>query len=107
MELNVGQLYLIGLVATLLAQLIKLIGAKWEWYPSRRVITLIAFAVSIGLALVFWRPVVPAETDPMALAGAILSAATAVLGAAVGIYNVILESLLKALGEKIGRSLTP
>lgn len=107
MELNVGQLYLIGLVATLLAQLIKLIGAKWGWYPSRRAITLIAFAVSIGLALVFWRPVVPAGTDPMALAGAILSAATAVLGAAVGIYNVILESLLKALGEKIGRSLTP
>lgn len=107
MELNVGQLYLIGLVATLLAQLIKLIGAKWNWYPGRGAITIIAFVVSIVLAFIFWRPIIPAETDPMALAGAILSAATAVLGAAVGIYNVILESLLKALGEKIGRSLTP
>jgi hypothetical protein len=107
MELNVGQLYLVGLVATLLAQLIKLIGAKWNWYPSRRVITLIAFAVAVVLAFIFWRPIIPAETDPMVLAGAILSAATGVLGAAVGIYNVILESLLKALGEKIGRSLTP
>jgi hypothetical protein len=107
MELNVGQLYLIGLIATVLAQVIKLVGARFEWYPGRRAITLIAFVVSVVLAFIFWRPVIPAETDPMVLAGAILSAATAVLGAAVGIYNVLLESLLKSLGERIGRSLTP
>jgi hypothetical protein len=107
MELNVGQLYLVGLVASLLAQIIKIVGARFDWFPSRRVITIVAFVVSVALAFIFWRPVIPAGTDPMELAGLILSAATMVLGAAVGIYNVVLESLLKSLGERIGRSLTP
>lgn len=107
MELDLGKLYLIGLIATLLAQVIKIASAKFGWTPGRAAITIIAFVVSVLLAALFWRPELPSTGDPMELATAVLSAATAVLGAAVGIYNVLLEALLKAIGERTGVSLTP
>lgn len=105
--LNPGQLYLIGLVATLIAQIIKVVWNRLGKEISKVWITIIAFVVAVGLSAIWFRPVLPPIGDPMAYAIALISAATSVLGAAVAIYNVILEKLLQLIDTKFGLLLEP
>jgi len=106
-DLDPGKLYLIGLVATGVAQVIKVIANKRGKKPSKRVITIVAFGLSVGFAALWYRPELPPATDPMELALALVSAATSVLGAAVFIYNVVLEKILQVAGDLLGVLLEP
>jgi uncharacterized membrane protein YoaK (UPF0700 family) len=106
-ELDAGKLYLIGLVASIVAQGIKIIYARQGKKISKRVITVIAFVIAIVLAYIFAKPELPPATDPMEFALALVSAATAILGSAVAIYNVALETLLQKLGDLVGVLLEP
>lgn len=106
-ELDPGKLYLIGFAATVLAQIIKIIYSRLGKDISKRVITIIAFVFSVIGALIWFRPELPPAGDPMEYALALISAATSVLGAAVAIYNVLLEKLLQLLGKAFGVLLEP
>lgn len=106
-DLDPGKLYLIGLVATVVAQAIKIIYARLGKDVSKRLITIIAFVISVILAAIWYRPELPSPVDPMEFALALISAATTVLGAAVAIYNVLLEKLLQLLGQALNILLEP
>lgn len=106
--LDVGQLYLIGLVATLCAQVIKIVAKKSGNDISKLGITLIAFVFSLIFAAIWFLPDLPPfADDPMTFALALAQAATAILGAAVAIYNVFLEKLLQLLGRTFNVLLEP
>jgi len=105
--LDPGKLYLIGIAASVAAQIIKIIAVKFDKKPTKLGITLIAFAISVGMAAMWYRPVLPPTTDPMEFALALATAATSVLGAAVGMYNIILEKIFQKVGDVIGVLLEP
>lgn len=106
--LDVGQLYLIGLIATVSAQVIKVVAKKSGNDISKLGITLVAFVISLVLAAVWFMPELPPfSDDPMAFALVLLNAATAILGAAVAIYNVALEKILQLLGRTFNVLLEP
>jgi len=106
--LNAGQLYLIGLIATVCAQVIKVVAKKSGNDISKLGITLIAFVISLILAAIWFMPDLPPfADDPMTFALALAQTATAILGAAVAIYNVALEKLLQLLGRTFNVLLEP
>src|SRR3989304_10489771 len=97
MELSAEQLLLLGLVASVLSQLAKLLLAKFGYDTSRLVITIIVVVVSVALGYVWLKPELPTYTDPMQFAVALLVAATAVFGFATLIYNVLLSKVFEVL----------
>ena len=97
MELSAEQLLLLGLVASVLSQLAKLLLAKFGYSTSRLVITIIVVVVSVALGYVWLKPELPTYTDPMQFALALLVAATAVFGFATLIYNVLLFKIFEVL----------
>jgi len=99
LELSVIQLFIIGAIASVVLQILKLISAKFNWKPSTMVVTLIGFVISIALAYFWTAPTLPPMTDPMEFTKALLEAATGVVGAAMVIYNVLLKALLEKLQE--------
>ena len=101
------QLFVIGLVATLVAQVLKILFSRWGWRPGKAGITLIAFVLSMGLAVAFNVPELPSAVDPMEFAKALISAASTIMGPATIIYNLLLEKLLVYAGRKFNFSLTP
>jgi len=105
--LDAGQLYLIGLVATLAAQGIKIVAKKMGKNVTKLGITLVAFVISLVFAAVWFMPAFAVSEDPMAFALALVQAATAILGAAVTIYNVVLEKVLQKLGGAFNVLLEP
>jgi len=105
--LDPGQLYLIGLVATVVAQIIKIIWSRLGKQISKFWITIVAFVLAVIFSAIWFQPVLPPAGDPMAYALALLSAATSVLGAAVAIYNVLLEKLLQKIDTKFSLLLEP
>jgi hypothetical protein len=110
MEITATQVILLGLVATFLAQAIKLIYA-WVKKPiDRKVVTVFLFAVSVILAYIFARPALP--TWPVALPGAdpgayallivgfmgqLLAVVSAIMGFAFVVYNLLMEKVFNLL----------
>ena len=105
--LDAGQLYLIGLVATLAAQVIKIVYKKMGKNVTKLGITLVAFVISLVFAAFWFMPDFAVSEDPMAFALALVQAATAILGAAVTIYNVVLEKILQIAGGAFNVLLEP
>jgi len=97
-SLNTGQLLLIGFIATLLAQGLKLLFARLSKPLTRDWVTGVAFVASIALAYAFMPKPVETMTDPMQMATYLLEQSSAVLGSATLIYNVILEKIFDKFG---------
>ena len=94
MSLSPDQLIIIGLIASVATQLLKLAADKLGFHPSRIVINIGLFVIALVLAYVWGAPDLPPISDPAALAVALLEAAAAVAGAASVIYNVLLERFI-------------
>jgi hypothetical protein len=111
MELSATLVSVIGIVVSLLAQGIKLVGARWGWKPSRVSITWISGGLALVLALIFggavfpaW-PVLLATGAPLDLVivvlqwvGQVLVVLVAVVGFAKIIYDLVLMKLFEYLG---------
>jgi hypothetical protein len=105
MELDASQVILIGFVATVVAQIIKIVAAKLGKQPGRVAITLTAFGLSLVLAVIWARPSIPAWGDPMQFLNELIMMAGSVLGFATIIYNVLLDKLLGLLDSLLGTEL--
>jgi hypothetical protein len=96
------QILIVGLIASIvvpvLTQISKWYYAKTGKELSKRVVTFVAFGLSLITAGFFAANQFPATlpSDPMEVLGAIIVWASAVFGVAVLIYNL----LLKAIFEK-------
>jgi len=94
--LDAWQLLVIGGLASVLVQVLKLIAAKAGVDIHRGWLTVIAFVLSVVLAFIFFPVsflIVP--DDPMATAQNLITAAATLLGSASVVYNVLLEKLFE------------
>src|SRR3990172_7809746 len=94
MQLTVEQLIYVGIIASVLTQALRLLGAKFSFTPNRLVTNLVLFAVSIGTSVAFFGLPEVAPGDPMVFANALLVAGIQVIGSAGLIYNVLLDKVL-------------
>ena len=95
MELSAEQLIYVGVVASVLAQALRLLANHFEVKPSREIVTIALFVISIGLGIAFFGLPEVSNGDPMELAGKLIASAAAVFGSAVGIYNLLLDKVLR------------
>ena len=97
MELSLEQIFVLGLLASVLAQGVKLIAAKWGKDTGKIVASIVVIVASVALSYFWMRPEIPPATDPMQLAIALLQAALSVFGFAVLIYNFLLAKIFEVL----------
>lgn len=93
MELTAIQIMFIGLLATALSQIIKLISAKLGRPIGRKVITIVLAFVSLVVAWLWSNPTLIFPSDPMALINYLITLAASVVGFAVMIYNLLLSDV--------------
>jgi len=105
MELTVVQIAIIGLVAVVLIQVIKLLAAKLGVVLSKFWVSVVAMVFSIALAVVWQLPKLPVVTDPLEFLLELLQVIGGVVGFATLIYNLLLEKLLDGLGLTVARFL--
>ncbi|MHA2201908.1 MAG: hypothetical protein ACXABN_18745 [Candidatus Thorarchaeota archaeon] len=95
MELTPEQVIIVGLVASGLAAVVRLIVAKWgNKVITKDWMTVIVSAVALILAVVFNIPNLPVYTDPLQYLGEWTVLLASYLGAATAIYNIILDKVL-------------
>jgi len=94
MELDAGQLVMIGVIASVVTQGLRLVANKFGFKPSRLVVNVGLFVLSIGMAIWFFGLPVVGGDDPFQLTQAVLQAALAVVGSAGLIYNIFLDKVL-------------
>lgn len=112
-ELDAGKILVIGLIASVLGQILKLLFAKIGKPIDRKVVTVILLIISLVLAWFWMNPVFPVfpvmtpEMEAMAYAvllitflGELLALASALTGFAVVIYNLLLQKVFEQ--TKIG-----
>jgi hypothetical protein len=109
MELKPEHILVIGVLATVLAQIVKLLAARGGTKLGKTPISAGVFIVAVALAA-WWMwpalPAVPASSgDPAAYAlailgfvGQLIAAASGVFGFATLIYNLLLQRVFEALG---------
>jgi hypothetical protein len=100
MELSLTQLAIVGMVATIISAVLRLVVAKWGGVEiGKGWMSVIAYVLSVVLAVVFlWPLELPAGGDPAEFVAVLLALASSVLGFATLIYNVLLDKLLDAVG---------
>ncbi len=94
MELNAEQLVIIGIVASVVTQALRLAANEFSFKPNRLVVNIVLFAISIGMAVLFFGLPLVGGDDPFVLSQALLQAALAVVGSAGLIYNIFLSRVL-------------
>lgn len=94
MDLTPDQLVIIGLLASGLGALLKLL-ANWKGYsPSKAVLTTAVGVISVVLAVLFDVPQLPVYTDLLQYVGEWLALLSAYVGAATLIYNYLIDKLV-------------
>lgn len=106
MELDLYQIFLVGLVASALLQVLKLIAANFNVTFSKAVIGWISVGVSLLMAVYFLLPELPDLVgDPMGLVTAIVAFLSMVAGMATLIYNIVFDKLLDVVGLSVAKVL--
>jgi len=94
MELSAEQIMLIGLIASGVSQVLKILSSKLGYDPGRVVVNVVLFAIAVILSFLWARPELPPIDDPMALAIALSEMAVAVFGFASLAYNILLKNVV-------------
>ena len=97
-ELSPYQLVILSIVATVLAQIIKIIAARLGKPLGHKTVALVVFVVSVVLAGFILVPTLPAYTDPAEFAGAWLSLITLVMTVAFFVYKILLKDVMGKIG---------
>ena len=100
MELSPDNLALIGIVASVATQALRLVARYLGYIPTREVANLGLLVISVVLASWFFGLPIVAAGDPLAFAQALIQAAAAVFGSAALVYNVLLDKVLLPAGEE-------
>ena len=95
MELSPEQLIFVGIVASVVTQGLRLLAKHFGYKPSRIVVNVGLFVISIGLSVAFFGMPEVSNGDPMELASKLVAAAAGVLGSASIIYNIVLNKVLR------------
>lgn len=88
------QVLIVGLVASLVTQLLKFVAEKLGYVPGQEVKVAALFVISVALAAAFGLPKLPPISDPFEFAQALLAAASGVLGVATLAYKLLAEKIV-------------
>ena len=94
MELDAAQIVVIGIVASVITQGLRLAASKFGFSPNRAVVNVGLFVIAVGMAAWFFGLPLVGGDDPFVLSQSVLQAALAVVGSAGLIYNVFLNRVL-------------
>jgi hypothetical protein len=97
MELTELQVYLVGLLASGLAVVLRFVTAKLGLELGKSAMTVIVGLLSFGLAVAFNPPALPPYLNLVQYVGAWALLITPYVGAATLIYNIILDKILGRL----------
>jgi hypothetical protein len=92
--LSPEQVLYVGVIASILTQIVKVAVEKFGFSPSAEVKVAILFAISVALAAAFGLPSLPPISDPFAFAQALLAAAAGVLGTGALIYELLAKRVI-------------
>lgn len=110
MELTLEQIAIVGFIATIIAQLVKLFFERVIQKPiNRKVITIVVYLPALIMSVIWvapGMPVFPVLSDDPAVfmsimlryIGDLLVVATAISGASMVIYNLLAEQVFEKLG---------
>lgn len=105
MELSTEQIYLVGLIASVLGAIIRFAVVQFGGKELGKFwMTMIVAAVAVVVAVLFQPPALPVYVDPFQFAADWLGLIGAYVGAAAIIYNVMLDKVIKAGATKMGIS---
>jgi len=94
--LSPEQLVIVGVVASVLTQALRLLAEHFGFVPSKLVINVVLFLLGVGLGVAFFG--IP-ELGPDPVAGAV-SIGVQIAGSALLIYNVLLDKVLMPPASK-------
>lgn len=98
MELSPDQIIIVGMVASVVTQALRLIAERW-FVPAKWVVSLALLVISFGLAYAFFGFDIPGGVeDPV---GFIFEKTLALAGSAVILYNLLLDKVLMPPGSKL------
>ena len=99
MELTPEQLIVIGIVASVVTQALRLIAERFGFVPPKWAINVGLLVISVGLALAFFGFELPGDVaDPV---GFVVEKAVALAGSALLIYNIVLDKVLMPPASKL------
>jgi hypothetical protein len=101
MELTLEQLFLIGIVASVITQGLRLLSEKLNFVPKKWMINVVLLVVSAGLSVVLFG-IPELEED---IVSGIIKAGVTVAGSALLIYNVLLEKVLMPPASKLASAI--
>jgi len=93
MELDPGQLALIGIVASVITAVLKFAAARLGFEVPSNYAKILVFAVSVVMAGIWMKPDIGFSEDPLEFATNLLAAAVAVMGSARAVYEILLGRL--------------
>jgi hypothetical protein len=93
MQLDPGQLAILGVVASVIAAVLRFISGKFGYELPSNYAKLLVFIVALVATFIWVKPAVEFSADPMQFAGNLLAAGVAVMGAARASYEVLLGRL--------------
>ena len=101
MILSVEQLFVVGIVASVLTQGLRLLAEKFGFTPSKLLINIVLFVIGGGLGVLFFgMPELGA--DPVT---GVVNIAVSIAGSALLIYNVLLDKVLMPPASKLASAI--
>ena len=114
MELSPEQVLLVGMIASAITFVLKLLADWFGFKPGRGPLTIVLYVVALGLSGLWtgvFIPQFPPSTDPVSFAGAVLkfiadllAMAAPVVGLATLIYNLLYENVVVPLANKFAQA---
>lgn len=103
--LSPEQIIIVGLVASALGVVVRLLSAKLGVEIGKFWMTIIVAVIALIMAVVFKLPELPEYIDPLQYVGAWVAIVSGYLGMATAIYNLVLDKVLDSLNLNVERFL--
>jgi branched-subunit amino acid transport protein len=93
MELDPGQLALIGIAASVITAVLKFLAGRLGFEVPSNYAKILVFVVAVVMAGIWMKPDIGFSEDPLEFATNLLAAAVAVMGSARAVYEILLGRL--------------
>ena len=93
MNLDAGQLALLGIAASVISAILRFVAGRFDFEVPSNYAKILVFVVALVATVIWVKPTVELSADPLEFASNLAAAAVAVMGAARASYEVLLGRL--------------
>ena len=93
MNLDAGQLALLGIAASVISAILRFVAGRFDFEIPSNYAKILVFVVALVATVIWVKPTVELSADPLQFASNLVAAAVAVMGAARASYEVLLGRL--------------